>query len=652
MANNQLESLRDIFDGKFLRIPDYQRGYAWGNQQIKYFWEDLENLENGHIHYTGVLTLEKVTQNKKDEKIEFWKTDNGAYESDSSYYVVDGQQRITTGIILLKVILDRTKELEENGLNNIKLEKLYEKYIKEETLNGTNQYFFGYTADNPSYEFLKTKIFGERSASNDKKETLYTANLENAKIFFVDKIKEFNLNRIESLFKKLTEQLKFNVYEISDDLDVFVAFETMNNRGKKLSNLELLKNRLIYLSTRFTDNSDDKENLRREINDCWKTIYEYLGKNKNNILDDDTFLKNHWIMYHDYSREKGNDYIKDLLEERYIAKRITVKNTEAPLSIKEIKDYVLSLKESVQHWYCLHNPNEATYNDEIKILLDKLYRLNYGAFAPLLMAIFSRDNEYKIEEVCELLKLMERYIFLIFKISQRRANTGDSSFYGNAREYYKNKLSIKDIIGIKDNENNKSSGINLWLESYFDLKSFHNYLSDKFKNRDGYYSWNGLSYFLFEYELHLKNNSKNVTTKINWENYIEAKGDFRSIEHILPQTPKEECWLKELTELSKDGIKNLTNSLGNLVPLSSAKNSKLQNYCFEIKKNGENGEFTGYQNGSYAEQRINKEPTWGIKQIEERGIELLIFMAKHWEIKELEDFELQKKLLFLTSNYE
>lgn len=41
----------------------------------------------------------------------------------------------------------------------------------------------------------------------------------------------------------------FNIHEIEDDYDVFVAFETMNNRGKKLTNLELLKNRLIYLTT-------------------------------------------------------------------------------------------------------------------------------------------------------------------------------------------------------------------------------------------------------------------------------------------------------------------------------------------------------------------------------------------------------------------
>ncbi len=49
------------------------------------------------------------------------------------------------------------------------------------------------------------------------------------------------MDGIEKLYKRLTLKLMFNLHEIEDDYDVFVAFETMNNRGKKLSNLELLK---------------------------------------------------------------------------------------------------------------------------------------------------------------------------------------------------------------------------------------------------------------------------------------------------------------------------------------------------------------------------------------------------------------------------
>ena len=64
---------------------------------------------------------------------------------------------------------------------------------------------------------------------------------------------------INNLYVKLTLKLMFNIHEIDDDYDVFVAFETMNNRGKKLTNLELLKNRLIYLTTLY---SDEKNSMR------------------------------------------------------------------------------------------------------------------------------------------------------------------------------------------------------------------------------------------------------------------------------------------------------------------------------------------------------------------------------------------------------
>jgi len=132
--------------------------------------------------------------------------------------------------------------------------------------------------------------------------------LENAKQFFESNLKNFyetyGLSEIEGLFKKLTQNLMFNLHEIQDDFDVFVAFETMNNRGKKLSNLELLKNRLIYLTTLYESyelSNDERDILRSDINNAWKEVYYQLGRNKKNPLSDDDFLTAHWIMYFQYS---------------------------------------------------------------------------------------------------------------------------------------------------------------------------------------------------------------------------------------------------------------------------------------------------------------------------------------------------------------
>lgn len=53
----QPQTLDALFSRKLLRVPDYQRGYAWQRPQLKAFWEDLISLAEERKHYTGVITL-------------------------------------------------------------------------------------------------------------------------------------------------------------------------------------------------------------------------------------------------------------------------------------------------------------------------------------------------------------------------------------------------------------------------------------------------------------------------------------------------------------------------------------------------------------------------------------------------------------------
>ena len=53
---NALKTLSSIFEHRIIRIPDYQRGYAWQEHQLNDFWEDLIHLSPERVHYTGVLT--------------------------------------------------------------------------------------------------------------------------------------------------------------------------------------------------------------------------------------------------------------------------------------------------------------------------------------------------------------------------------------------------------------------------------------------------------------------------------------------------------------------------------------------------------------------------------------------------------------------
>lgn len=351
----ELFSASKLFTENLFRIPDYQRGFSWSEKQLKDFWNDIEQLEEGKNHYTGVVTLEAVAPTlyrRWDDDL--WIIESKRY---APYYVVDGQQRLTTIIILLQAILEKMPERET--LNFSSKEEIRKKFIFESKDGGISRsYLFGYEKDNPSYEFLKTDIFLEQSdAHSTSEQTIYTHNLSYAKQFFGERLSSLSFASLERIFTRVTQNLLFNIYTISEDIDVCVAFETMNNRGKPLSHLELLKNRLIYLSTKFRVDQVEKDKLRSVINECWKTAYHYLGKNKKRPLNDDRFLETHFFTYFGPQlldknddeddgpalwKYREDDYYKDyLLEEIFTSRRLaeTQEATSQPLSVDILYEY-------------------------------------------------------------------------------------------------------------------------------------------------------------------------------------------------------------------------------------------------------------------------------------------------------------------------
>lgn len=155
-----------------------------------------------------------------------------------------------------------------------------------------------------------------------------------------------------------------------------------------------MKNRLIYLTTLFDEqqlDDVDQAQLRIDINKTWKEVYYQLGRHQKNPLSDDDFLRAHWITYFQYTRRRGDDYIRFLLN-KFSAKNVFEKTTIAlqangdeplrgfdelseedipdefqenetitisKLSPKEISDYVNSLKDMAEPWYYSFSRNIA-----------------------------------------------------------------------------------------------------------------------------------------------------------------------------------------------------------------------------------------------------------------------------------------------------
>lgn len=634
MSDSKLQSLSEIFSNKIFRIPDFQRGYSWGECQLDDFWEDIQNLHQDKIHYIGLLTVEPI-KNIDKLSAEKWEDDMWLFKKGmSAFYVIDGQQRLTTLIILLHEILLTFND--DEGINFGKKKEWIERFLYRSFDDSYKSFVFGYEKDNPSDEYLKTKILGQESLAADKyPETLYTENLMFAKEYFANKLAKLSKESKAEIFEKAINRLKFNYYEIDNSLDVYVTFETMNNRGKELSHLELLKNRLIYLSTLLPSKDDEaKGRLRKDINEVWKTIYEFLGKNKDNPLEDDVFLFNHWIMYFAYDRSQSEVYAEFLLKKKFTAKSVI----SGEVSITDIMPYITSLAKCVKQWFYIHNIQYSDYSDKIKEHIQKLKRVGWGAFLPMIMAVFTKED--KEDLILDFLCVCERFNFLIFALSHRSSNTQNSNIYRKAREYYVGNLDIEMVIDsikvLTDGEEEDN------YVGWFDLERFKNHIKELFsKNgKDGFYSWNGLRYFLYEYELYLQNNAD---MKVSWEDFNKRKKE-ETIEHIYPQSLTDSYWKARFGNLKPIEQHMYLNSLGNLLLLSRSKNSKLQNYDFDKKKcfKNKDGKGIGYYNGSYSEIEVAKKSEWTVEEIKERGLLMLQFMEERWCFK-FDDWEINKE---------
>jgi len=662
-----LQSLSELYQNKLFRIPDYQRGYAWKQGQLIDFWDDVMNLREERYHYTGLLSLKAVSKSEKKA----WENDKWLLDSGyKAYHVVDGQQRLTTFSILVNEIVSFVENLECNVDKSEEeivlcyqtLKSLRSKYIsqKRPPQNLITTYLFGYETDNPSADYLIYKVY-EEPHSGAVNETYYTQNLKYAKDFFADCLEKLyaieGMEGIEVLFRKLTLQLMFNIHEIEDDYDVFVAFETMNNRGKKLTNLELLKNRLIYLTTLYDDSQldvMDKGELRKQINDAWKEVYYQLGRNQHSPLSDDEFLRAHWILYFQYSRKKGDDYIKFLLN-KFSAKNIFNQRavaiegeipdttdieieeddddipqptddatviTISKLEPNEIAAYVNSLKDVAKYWFYSYFPDFSNSTYEEKIWLERLNRIGIGYFRPLVTAALALNTNMSSIERVDLFRAIERFIFLSFRMAAFQSSYKSSDYYRKTRNIYTEELAISEVTKSLIETANKDMD--------FAIKNFMTRIDKRFSNGDGFYGWRDLRYLLFEYEFGKA--EQTGIEKLGWTPFTKVEKDKVTIEHILPQTPTKWYWRNQFRQYTVDEIKILSGSLGNLLPLSQSVNSALQNDGFMEKKVSKTDGRRGYGDGSHSEIEVSHESDWDAQRILKRGLKILKFIEKRWDI--------------------
>ncbi len=445
----ELLDLDGVIEKGVFEIPSYQRGYAWHKEQLKDFWNDLEHVSKlgDKFHYMHSLTL-RESENELE---------NSAFE------IIDGQQRLATSLILLG-LLAKTTQNKDPKYSLINLEPILSyKYY------GLSEAFRAIMEEEKDLEAFKTSF--------------YAKNLIDAYEFFKEKISDTPMETLEKMFDALIKKMLFSVVGLNDNrIDPFSSFETINNRGKDLSTLELLKNRLHFVAHKICD-EEDLENLQNEINDTYTRIYYDLRHFKDDHLEG--FLK-YFVAY--YYGEKG-DFKKRLLEMEFDAHK---KYHSSYDEYEKINDLLLYLSYSSKVWYFLHTLDDEELRIEItpkmRGLLDKMRRLNAlseNAFLPLLLSLLTiqlagkstNEQPYTTKELEGLLEYLERFGFLIYGVAGK--NTAKKEWIGlafkaiQACRFWEDKITIEDLPTLEKNFFNRqgNSGLELLEESIHSKKN-------------------------------------------------------------------------------------------------------------------------------------------------------------------------------------
>ena len=170
MGNIDLRTFSELFsENNLFRIPNYQRGFAWQLTHINDFWYDLVNLHPEKTHYTGMITIQKLKSKKDYAK---WEDDLWFLEKPkhNPYHVIDGQQRITTFVLLINSMVHYAIKHGIDKIDSYDIEDIKSKYICRRE-KGLSSYVFGYEVDNPSFRFLKYRIIDNNPLEHA--ETLY-----------------------------------------------------------------------------------------------------------------------------------------------------------------------------------------------------------------------------------------------------------------------------------------------------------------------------------------------------------------------------------------------------------------------------------------------------------------------------------------------
>ena len=391
-------------------------------------------------------------------------------------------------------------------------------------------------------------------------------------------------------------------------------FETVNDRGRPLTNLEKTKSILMYASYLVVDDPTTLDTLLSELNDDFSEIYRCFEDIETGLglRDAGEIQRYHHIFFigpHDSHRH--TQVLKDLLMGK------SRKDEDKEDCEDFIRSYSGSLRQAFKTMRDIAEGRRARSmpgkgGNTLGESIDRLFWVGrMGNLYPLLIVAWQKFQEESQRE--EILRLFEAFIFRVYLIVGYRSHTGASWLNGLARKVHRDDPTFAEFLH--------------WLREI----NLHYVRDDAFRqslaapHRYTYLGTRTIKYLLAQYEEKLR---IDAGEKMEVDVASLLSSEYQT-EHILPQHPAGGLGEEEMA-----AHQEIVHRLGNLTIASKEWNQNMSNRPFDEKRDGRGKpEDKCYRNSSLRVQRdlVNWEE-WNEATIEERADQIIDFAMHRWRV--------------------
>ncbi|WQT03826.1 DUF262 domain-containing protein [Helicobacter pylori] len=461
-------TINDFFalTGTIFSIPVYQRNYTWAEENCKKLLEDIVSIsQNKKTHYMSSITyiLHPIDDGKSLRQLQ-------------EFVIIDGQQRITTLMLLLKAIETKIQneeiKKEIDNLLNLSGQKLRLKPIK------SDKEAFDLVMQNRSHE-----IQGVSHIRNNYK--FFTKELDD----YISK--GYRIEEIYGAFLRL--KIVAIGLELGED-DPQVVFESINATGVQLKGLDLIRNYLMM--------GENSKNQKYLYETYWVPLETWLGEK-----DLNDFIKTYLRIYFEDRLKEGEREVYYALKDHH--KKNFPNDIQGLMS--DMREYGRIYQIFLDRDYFLDRGDPQQLAN-LRLRIKDLVKIQFGVAKPFVLRCARDFEEGKLdyENFYEILQILTSYFV-------RRSVCGNSTAVLNKVLY-----SLYKQLG----ENVSASALKWYLGESVDQKVFPN--DDKIKvafaTRNA--PANVRKFILLEIE--------------KLSNAEPPKEENLQVEHFYPQTPTQE----------------------------------------------------------------------------------------------------------------